>query len=278
MKELIKGLRRFKSEYFCRNQQLFEKLSHGQQPRVLFITCSDSRVDPELLTMTAPGEIFVIRNAGNIVPPYGATNGGEGATIEYAVQVLGINQIVVCGHSHCGAMKGLLKMESLREELPLVYDWLKHAESTRRLLQEHYGDRTGEDLLDTAIAENVLTQIENLRTYPVIRAGLFNGELKIYAWIYDIDTGEVMAYDPETHSYVPPQSLLPPEELDAELLTPEVEGCALPSVSNGALAQSVAATARRETVPAGQRFPFVYMSPEQADRIYRGSNGSSNSR
>lgn len=278
MKELIKGLRRFKSEYFCRNQQLFEKLSHGQQPRVLFITCSDSRVDPELLTMAAPGEIFVIRNAGNIVPPYGATNGGEGATIEYAVQVLGINQIVVCGHSHCGAMKGLLKMESLREELPLVYDWLKHAESTRRLLQEHYSDRTGEDLLDTAIAENVLTQIENLRTYPVIRAGLFNGDLKIYAWIYDIDTGEVMAYDPETHAYVPPQSLLPPEELDAELLNPAVEGCALPSVSNGALAQSVAATTRRETVPAGQRFPFVYMSPEQADRIYRGSNGSSNSR
>lgn len=278
MKELIKGLRRFKSEYFCRNQQLFEKLSHGQQPRVLFITCSDSRVDPELLTMAAPGEIFVIRNAGNIVPPYGATNGGEGATIEYAVQVLGINQIVVCGHSHCGAMKGLLKMESLREELPLVYDWLKHAESTRRLLQEHYSDRTGEDLLDTAIAENVLTQIENLRTYPVIRAGLFNGDLKIYAWIYDIDTGEVMAYDPETHAYVTPQSLLPPEELDAELLAPVVEGCALPSVSNGSLSQSVAASAPRETVPAGQRFPFVYMTPEQADRIYRGSNGSSNSR
>ncbi|MBD1909706.1 MULTISPECIES: carbonic anhydrase [unclassified Leptolyngbya] len=273
MKELIKGLRRFKSEYFCRNQQLFEKLAHGQQPRVLFITCSDSRVDPELLTSAAPGEIFVIRNAGNIVPPYGATNGGEGATIEYAVQVLGIDQIVVCGHSHCGAMKGLLKLETLREELPLVYEWLKHAEGTRRLLQEHYGDRTGEDLLDTAIAENVLTQIENLRTYPVIRAGLFNGDLKIYAWIYDIDTGEVVAYDPETHAYVPPQSLLSPEELDAELLTPAIEGCALPTSSNGFSSQPTTASTR-EMVPANQRFPFVYMSPEQADRIYRGSKAS----
>lgn len=278
MKELIKGLRRFKSEYFCRNQKLFEQLSQGQKPRVLFITCSDSRVDPELLTMAAPGEIFVIRNAGNIVPPYGATNGGEGATIEYAVEVLGINQIVVCGHSHCGAMKGLLKLETLREDLPLVYEWLKHAEGTRRLLQEHYGERTGEDLLDTAIAENVLTQIENLRTYPVIHSGLFRGELKIYAWIYDIDTGEVSAYDPESHAYVSPQSLLPPEDLDEELLAPAIEGCDLPTVSNGASSQPAAAATRQEPIPAHQRFPFVYMSPEQADRIYRGSNGSSKSR
>jgi carbonic anhydrase len=281
MKELIKGLRRFKSEYFCRHQDLFENLAHGQHPRVLFITCSDSRVDPELLTQTAPGEIFVIRNAGNIVPPYGSTNGGEGATIEYAVKALDINQIVVCGHSHCGAMKGLLKREEIREELPLVYDWLKHAEATRQLIKEHYGDRKGEDLLNAAIAENVLTQIENLRTYPAIHTRLFRGEMKIYAWIYDMDIGEVMAYDPERHAYVPPQTMLPPEEQDPDLDTAS-PACTIPlsgtapaptTISNnGTPAAPVAATYSREVVPSHQRFPFVYMSPEQADRIYRGSS------
>lgn len=280
MKKLIQGLRQFKSEYFCRNQQLFEQLAQGQEPRVLFITCSDSRVDPELLTQAAPGEIFVIRNAGNIVPPYGSTNGGEGATIEYAVKALDINQIVVCGHSHCGAMKGLLKLDEIEDELPLVHAWLKHAEATRQLIKEHYGDRKGEDLLDAAIAENVLTQIENLRTYPAVHTRLFRGEMKIYAWIYDIDTGEVVAYDPERHAYVPPHTLLPPEEQDPELAAP-TPACTIPLAGsaptsspapNNSAPAPVAASYSQETVPSHHRFPFVYMSPEQADRIYRGSS------
>nr|MBA3924157.1 carbonic anhydrase [Nostocaceae cyanobacterium] len=112
MKKLIKGLREFKANYVSTHQELFEQLSQGQKPRVLFITCSDSRIDPNLITQAQLGELFVIRNAGNIVPPFGATNGGEGATIEYAVQALGIRQIIVCGHSHCGAMKGLMKLNS----------------------------------------------------------------------------------------------------------------------------------------------------------------------
>jgi len=280
MKKLIQGLRQFKSEYFCRNQHLFEQLAQGQEPRVLFITCSDSRVDPELLTQAAPGEIFVIRNAGNIVPPYGSTNGGEGATIEYAVKALDINQIVVCGHSHCGAMKGLLKLEEIEDELPLVHAWLQHAEATRQLIKEHYGDRKGEDLLDAAIAENVLTQIENLRTYPAIHTRLFRGEMKIYAWIYDIDTGDVVAYDPERHAYVPPHTMLPPEEQDPELAAP-TPACTIPLAGsspasspapNNSAPAPVAASYSQETVPSHHRFPFVYMSPEQADRIYRGSS------
>lgn len=281
MKKLLKGLRQFKSEYFCSNQALFEQLSRGQHPRVLFITCSDSRVDPAMITQAELGEIFVIRNAGNLIPPYGAANGGEGASVEYAVQALGIRQIVVCGHSHCGAMKGLLKMEELREDLPLVYEWLKHAEATRRLIKEHYSDRTGEELLDITIAENVLTQIENLRTYPVIRTKLYEDELKIYGWIYDIDTSEMMGYDAEEHAYVLPQSQLAPEELDEELLRAAV-ACAIPSAatatSNGngsSLSPSTAhppATVTVEVqVPASQRFPHSRLSPEQAERIYRGS-------
>jgi carbonic anhydrase len=255
MKELLKGLREFKASYFCQNQDLFEQLSQGQHPRVLFVTCSDSRIDPNLLTQTDPGELFVIRNAGNIIPPYGAANGGEGAAIEYAIHALGIEQVVVCGHSHCGAMKGLLKLSTLEAEMPLVHDWLKHAEATRRLVVENYNHLEGEELLDVAIAENVLTQIENLKTYPVVRSRLYQGKLHIYAWIYDIDTGEVMAYDPERHAYVPPHTLLPASELDRELLAP-TPTCDLPVHSS-----------------QQRNYAFTWFSPEQAERIYRGSNG-----
>ena len=191
------GLREFQTTYFTSHQELFQKLSHDQHPRALFITCSDSRIDPNLLTHTEPGELFIIRNAGNIIPPYGAANGGEGAAIEYAVVALGIRQIIVCGHSNCGAMKGLLQIGALAEEMPLVYEWLKHAEATRRLIKENYQGYSGEDLLDAAIEENVLTQIENLRTYPVIHSKLHKGEITIYGWVYKIETGGVNVYSME---------------------------------------------------------------------------------
>ncbi len=206
MKKLIRGLDKFRATYVPSHQQLLAQLSHGQKPRVLFITCSDSRIDPNLITQADVGELFVIRNAGNIIPPYGAANGGEGGTIEYAIHALGIEQIVVCGHSHCGAMKGLLKLNQLQAEMPLVYDWLKYAESTRRLVQENYSNYQGEELLEIMIAENVLIQIDNLKTYPVVKAKLHRGKLHIYGWIYHIETGEVLAYDEATHTYVFPQS------------------------------------------------------------------------
>lgn len=211
MRKLIKGLREFRATYYSSHKEFFEQLSHGQKPRVLFITCSDSRIDPNLITQTDLGELFVIRNAGNIIPPFGAANGGEGASVEYAIHALGIEQIVVCGHSHCGAMKGLLKLKDLQDQMPLVCDWLKHAEATRRLVVENYPDHDFDELLEIAIAENVLTQIENLKTYPVVHSRLYQGRLKIYGWIYHIETGEILAYDYETHSYLPPQSQL---ELD----------------------------------------------------------------
>ena len=132
MRKLLKGLHKFQSSYFPANQDLFEQLAEGQKPRVLFITCSDSRIVPHLVTQSGVGELFVIRNAGNLVPPFGAANGGEGAAIEYAIHALGIEQVIICGHSNCGAMKGLLKLEKLRTEMPLVYEWLKHAESLYR--------------------------------------------------------------------------------------------------------------------------------------------------
>ena len=212
MKKLIRGLNEFRKTYVHTHQELLEQLSHGQKPRVLFITCSDSRVAPNLITNTDVGELFVIRNAGNIVPPFGAANGGEGGTIEYAITALGIEQVIICGHSHCGAMKGLLKLNKLQADMPLVYDWLKHAESTRRLVLENYPHQSGEELVETLVAENILIQIENLKTYPTIRAKMHRGKLRIYGWIYEIETGEVLAYDAETHTYLPPQNQLLDED------------------------------------------------------------------
>jgi carbonic anhydrase len=194
MRKLIAGLHEFQTKYFSEHRDFFEELSQEQHPRALFITCSDSRIDPNLLTQTQPGELFIIRNAGNIIPPYGATNGGEGAAVEYAVQVLGIKQVIVCGHSHCGAMKGLLQLGSLAEDMPLVYDWLKHAEATRRLIKENYEGYEGEELLNATIEENVLTQLENLRTYPAIHSKLHKGEISLYGWVYKIETGGVFVY------------------------------------------------------------------------------------
>lgn len=208
MKKLVRGLQEFKQSYVTEHQTLLEELSHGQKPRVLFISCSDSRVDPNLITQTDVGELFVIRNAGNIVPPYGAANGGEGGTIEYAIAALGIDQVVICGHSHCGAMKGLTKLNKLQAEMPLVYDWLQHAETTRRLVSENYPESQGEEQVEILVAENVLVQIDNLKTYPIVRSRLLQGKLQIYGWIYHIETGEVLAYDEKTHTYVPPQSQL----------------------------------------------------------------------
>lgn len=197
MRKLSQGVREFQTKYFSNHRQMFEELSHGQHPRILFITCCDSRVDPNLITQTEPGELFIVRNIGNIIPPYGSTNGGEGAAIEYAVQALDIKDIIVCGHSHCGAMKGLLQLGSLAEDMPLVYDWLKYAEGTRLLLKHNYKESEGEDLLNAAIEENVLTQLENLRSYPIIHSKIYSGQLNLHAWVYRIETGEIFVYGVE---------------------------------------------------------------------------------
>jgi carbonic anhydrase len=193
---LIQGLNAFHSDYFTTNRALFERLSTGQTPEVLFITCSDSRIDPCLITQSQPGELFVMRNVGNIIPSYGAASSAEAAGVEYAVTGVGVRDIIVCGHSHCGAMKGLLQIGTLSEQMPLVYDWLKrHGEATRRLVLDNYAHVEPEPLLKIAIEQNVLTQIENLETYPVVRSKLHSGQLNLHAWMYEIETGKVFAYD-----------------------------------------------------------------------------------
>ena len=155
-----------------------------------------------MLSQTEPGELFILRNAGNIVPPHGPNVGGEVATIEYAVAVLGVTDVIVCGHSHCGAVGALLNLDSLAD-LPAVRSWLGHAEATRRIVKENYKHLDGEALRNVAVQENVLVQLEHLRTQPVVAAAVARGALRLHGWVYKIETGEVYAYDVERGQFAP---------------------------------------------------------------------------
>ena len=202
MQKLVQGIHHFQKTYFSSERKLFERLAEGQNPEALFITCSDSRISTDLLTQTGPGDLFVLRNAGNIIPAYSGSDSGAAATVEFAVGGLGVKDIVVCGHSHCGAMKGLLKPETL-QDMPAMAQWLSHAESTRRILKHNYQGLDEVALLKAAVEENVLVQIENLRTHPSVAAKLAIGALHVHAWVYQIETGEVFTYDAEEGQYVP---------------------------------------------------------------------------
>lgn len=202
MQKLIEGIHQFQSDHFAKQRALFESLADGQHPQALFITCSDSRINPNLITSTQPGDLFIVRNAGNIVPPHGAGQSGEEASIEFAIAALGVQDIVLCGHSHCGALKGLLHPESLKE-MPAVASWLGHAEATRRIMKEKYAERTGAAQLTTAVEENVLVQLENLRTHPAVASALSRGKLKLHGWVYKFETGQVFAYDAENGQFSP---------------------------------------------------------------------------
>jgi carbonic anhydrase len=216
MQKLIEGIHQFQETVFSPRRAHFERLKDGQSPETLFITCSDSRIDPNLLTQSEPGELFILRNAGNIIPPYSPSHlGGEAPSIEYAVAALHVRDIIVCGHSHCGAMKALLD-PTMVAELPLVASWLAQAETTRRLVQmyqrdvlEKNGDKSerlspeeSAELLNVTVQQNVLVQLENLRTHPAVAAALAQGKLQLHGWIYRIETGGVDVYDPQESRFI----------------------------------------------------------------------------
>lgn len=210
MQKLVEGIHQFQTDIFSSKQRLFETLVNGQSPLALFITCSDSRIDPSLLTQTEPGELFIMRNAGNIVPPYGTPNGGEAATIEFAVSALGVKDIVICGHSHCGAMSGVLDPDKL-EDLPAVRSWLSYADSTQRIMRENYEHISEANARLTAtVEENVLVQLEHLRTHPSVAAALARKQLNLHGWVYKFETGQVFAYRPDHGQYEPLEVALAP--------------------------------------------------------------------
>lgn len=207
MNRIVQGVADFQRRVFPKRQQLFERLKEGQSPEALMITCSDSRIDPNLITQTQPGELFIMRNAGNIIPPYhDAPHSGEAGTIEYAVRALKINTIIICGHSHCGAMTGLMKPASLKE-LPAVSGWLNYARTTRETVEQLFSHVTdpAERLMKT-VQVNVLRQMDNLLTHPSVREGVEAGNLQLHAWVYEFETGTILVDEDRRLSF---DSLVP---------------------------------------------------------------------
>jgi len=195
MESLIDGVRRFQGDVFPEKSEHFLSLARdGQSPKTLMISCADSRVVPELITQSEPGDLFVCRNAGNIVPPWQRANGGVSSAIEYAIVALGVSDVVVCGHSDCGAMKGILSPEALTE-MPSVAAWLGHADAARETVKACCGDLDADSRLSALIEENVIVQLNNLRGHPSVAAAMAKGVLRLHGWIYDIQSGGIRALD-----------------------------------------------------------------------------------
>jgi carbonic anhydrase len=207
MQRLIEGVHRFHTDQFGNYRSLFRKLSQeGQSPHTLFITCSDSRVLAELITQSKPGDLFVVKNVGNIIPPStvtGSTN-STAAAIEFAVDTLRVSDIVVCGHSQCGAMSALLGGLPAGKSMPHLREWLKLAAPVSEIMRSQYVNISDEKIrVDTAAEENVLFGLENLHSYHCVQERLRDGSLRLHGWFFKIATAELFAYDPQTKQFLP---------------------------------------------------------------------------
>lgn len=194
MKKILTGVLEYQRDISPEERRYLESLAAGQQPEAMLITCADSRIEPGRITRTRPGELFIVRNVGNIVPVFGDTDPHVQAAVEYALEVLNVRHVIVCGHTHCGAMDAVLNPQKLAS-LPAVAAWLQHAGELRRF--------EGPDALNQLAEQNVLTQIGNLRTYPSVARLLKKGELQLHGWVYDIATGNVRAWHPPEGKFVP---------------------------------------------------------------------------
>ncbi|NUU03001.1 carbonic anhydrase [Herbaspirillum robiniae] len=201
MQEIINGFLRFQQDVFPSRKELFKTLATGQTPKALFISCSDSRMVPELVTQREPGDLFVMRNAGNIVPSFGPEPGGVSATVEYAVAQLKVTDIVICGHSDCGAMKAVATCACL-DHMPAVKHWLRYADAAR-MINESRNHATEIERIDGMVRENVIAQLNNIRTHPSVSLALSQGRLALHGWVYDIEAGTIDALDEATQTFVP---------------------------------------------------------------------------
>ena len=195
VEKLVEGISRFQHDVYPKEKDFFERLAMGQRPDTLFITCADSRINPHLLTQSKPGELFICRVIGNIVPPYPGAIGGISATVEYAAAVLRVPEIIVCGHTDCGVMKAALHPEEVRK-YPSIAAWLRYVR-----VEDRQANPTPEYLL--AMAErNVRAQLENLRTHPSVAVRLKEGNLTLHGWVYHIGPGKVTAWDEASREFV----------------------------------------------------------------------------
>ncbi len=194
--DLLEGVSKFRDSVFPEWRDQFARLATGQHPHTLFITCADSRVVPEMITQTDPGDMFVCRNIGNIVPAYGEMLGGVSAIVEYAVVALGVSHIVVCGHSDCGAMKGLLNADDpTLKRMPTVGSWLRNAQAARSVVEVLQPDLEGPEKVQALVEQNIRLQMQHLRTHPAVAARAASGSLKLHGWVYDIENGAVLTVD-----------------------------------------------------------------------------------
>jgi carbonic anhydrase len=205
MKKLVKGIVDFRQKVLPSYRETFAKLALGQSPDTLFIACSDSRVAPNVFASTDPGDMFVIRNVGNLIPPshrngHSSADESEGAAIEFAVKFLHISDIIVCGHSECGAMRALIEGRS-KLELPNLRGWLRHGEPSLAKLPPN-PQEGGLSRVNQLSQLNVLHQLENLRSYPVVRDSIDSGQLKLHGWWFKLDTADVHAYEENTKQFV----------------------------------------------------------------------------
>ena len=198
MNELIGRVLSFERQVFPAQGALYARLAaDGQSPKALMIACADSRVAPEHIMQAAPGDLFVCRNAGNIVPPFSTQNGGVSSTVEYAVAALGVRDIIVCGHSDCGAMKALMNPAML-DGMPNVAAWLRHSQAARSVVCGGYQGLAEEEAVRVAALENVVAQLAHLRTHPAVAAGIARGEIALHGWFFDIKAGSILALDGAT--------------------------------------------------------------------------------
>ncbi|MER5811992.1 carbonic anhydrase [Streptomyces sp. NPDC002033] len=191
MHDLTEGVERFRHDVFPAKAALFAELAATHRPKTLFIGCSDARVVPELITQSEPGELFVIRTAGNLIPAHTPGADGVAASVEYAVAVLGVSDIVVCGHSACGAMTALAEGHDL-SAAPAVAEWLRHADASVARTAPA-GDAPY--AVDALIRENVRAQLANLATHPSVARALAGREVTLHGWVYDIPSGAVERLD-----------------------------------------------------------------------------------
>lgn len=200
MDKIIHGLKKFQEEIYPIHKERFEALADAQDPDVLFITCSDSRIDPNLITQSDPGELFICRNAGNIVPPHSHETGGMTASIEYAVSVLKVRHIIICGHSSCGAMKAAMQPDSV-ESLPHVKVWLDHCRAAKEAVEHNHGG-LHDHHLDEVTKQNIVLQMNHLKTHPAVFSKLHSKNVQVHGWMYDIKTGDVEIYDEEQSTFI----------------------------------------------------------------------------
>jgi carbonic anhydrase len=229
MQKLLKGALTFRRHMFAAYRDLFERLAQGQEPEALFITCSDSRVVPNLITATDPGDLFVLRNIGNIIPPFEPSDkdNAEAAAIEYALAVLKVKDIVICGHSRCGAMKAAQNPGNA--QVKHVQSWLRHVDPALTLLKTHDEAQSGRrgpaamsgkngKNVDPAVEQartdllsqiNVLTQLKHVKSYPPAMERLNSGKLHLHAWFFEIDSAQLFTYDPVEEQFLPIETAPP---------------------------------------------------------------------